>query len=612
MSKTWRGSLHSHSEYSNLRLRDSINKLKETLWMAAKLGNTVVGLTDHDNLSSHLKAERIARDIQKEYPDFRLIRGNEIYLCRNGLNADNYNKETDGYWHFILLARDATGYKQLRKISTRAWDRSYMARGMRRVPTYYQDLFDIIGENSGHVIGSTACLGGVIPRQILKAKETNDIKLLDNIKKWLLRMNQLFGQDNFYLEMQPSNNPEQIYVNKELLKYSKELNIPYIITTDAHYGRPEDRKIHKAYLNAQNGDREVDDFYATTYFMTEEEIKNFFSYFSDEELETAFENIDNIANKCEDYTLERPLNIPRMDWKIPTLLEVPQKYIDKINYLDKFVNSDFEGDQILARAIIQKVESDPRLQNEKTYEAIADNLEKTWISSEVNKAHWSSYFLNLQKIVEECWNAGTLVGPARGSGAGFVLLYLLDIIQVNPLWEKTKTYSYRFLNPARVSVLDIDTDIEGGKRKQVIRHLQKVYGEDRVSQVATFKTEKSKAAILTAARGLGIDVDIANYIASMIVADRGLPRTLKETYYGDEEKGFKPNKEFVYEMTENYPELWEVAQAIEGLICGYSSHAGGIIFVDEPFYKSTSLMRTPKGEIITALDLHDCEASSQL
>lgn len=137
--------------------------------------------------------------------------------------------------------------------------------------------------------------------------------------------------------------------------------------------------------------------------------------------------------------------------------------------------------------------------------------------------------------------------------------------------------------------------------------MRRVYGQDRVANVATFGTEKSKSAILTACRGLGIDVDIAQYLSSMIVSDRGQLRSLKQTFYGDEEAGFTPNKQFIFEMTENYPEVWAVAQKIEGLVCRLGEHAGGVIFVDEPFTESTALMRAPNGDIITQYDLHDCE-----
>ena len=161
-----------------------------------------------------------------------------------------------------------------------------------------------------------------------------------------------------------------------------------------------------------------------------------------------------------------------------------------------------------------------------------------------------------------------------------------------------------------MSVLDIDTDIEGGRRAQVLQKFRDFYGEDRVANVITFKTEKSKSAILTAARGIGIDIDISQYLASLIPSDRGQLRSLKQCMYGDEEKDFKPIKQFVYEMTENYPEIWEVASKIEGLVCGIGVHAGGVIFVDEPFTNSTALMRAPDGTIITAFDLHDCEDCS--
>lgn len=164
------------------------------------------------------------------------------------------------------------------------------------------------------------------------------------------------------------------------------------------------------------------------------------------------------------------------------------------------------------------------------------------------------------------------------------------------------------MNPDRVSVLDVDFDISGLRRGQVLEAFRREYGEDRVANVVTYGTEKSKSAILTAARGLGIDVDAAQYLASLIPSDRGIVRTLKQCYYGDPDNGFKPIYEFVNAMdSEEYQMLWEVAQKIEGLVCRTGIHAGGVIFVDEPFTKSTALMRAPDGTIVTQFDLHDCE-----
>lgn len=534
-----------------------------------------------------------------------MILGNEIYLCRNGLSKENYISGEDRFWHFILLAKDARGHEQIREISTRAWLRGWKQGRMKRVPTYYQDLIDIIDGDKGHVIGSTACLGGYVPHLISDNR-------IDEAKNWLLQMKRLFGEGNFYLEMQPpaKKGNEQDVVNHALYELSTELNIPYIITTDSHFLTKTDAAIHKAYLNSQDGEREVDSFYATTYMMSTEELESYFKD-SQEMLQEAYKNIQKIADSCEDYDLTKPLRIPELKWKTFSPKGAISDWYGKIPFLKLFVESDYEGDKRLAQAIVERLEWDKTLNNDKTYAAIDECLDMTWKSSIVNKTHWSAYYLNLQNIIDTCWEAGSLVGPGRGSGVGFILLYVLNITQINPLRETTPTYPWRFLNPSRVSVLDVDFDIEGGRRGLVLAKLREVYGSDRMANVATFGTEKSKAAIQTACRGLGIDVDEAQYIASLIPADRGITRTLHQCYYGDEGEDWKPVGPFVREMNE-YPELWKVAQKIEGLVCRVSIHAGGVIFVDEPFTKSTALMTAPDGTVITAYELHDAEAVSMI
>lgn len=565
----------------------------------------MIAFTDHDFTGGWMKIEKA----RKKHPNLKVILGNEIYLCRNGLNADNFVAGQDKYYHFILCAKDAEGAKQIREISTRAWMRSYMARGMRRVPTYYQDLIDIIQANPGHVIGCTACLGGALGTQLMKYKENKSEELYGKIIGWCDMMEWIFGADNFFLELQPSESHEQTYVNRMLIDIANNFHHKYIISTDSHYLKKEDAAIHAAYLNAQDGDREVSSFYATTYMMDTKELESHMDL-TEAELEEAYSNIRRIAAMCEDYSLLKPLKIPALQWKEPDTKHIDKAWYLAIPSLQKFYESDYEGDRVLARAIVDRLIKEPTLQTSAVYAAIGDNLDKTWESSLVNKTHWSAYFLNLQRIIDVCWEAGTLVGCGRGSGVGFILLYILGITQINPLAETVQTYSFRFLNPSRVSVLDIDTDIEGGRRGEVLNTFRKVYGQDRVANVATFRTEKSKSAILTAARGLGIDVDVAQYIASLIPADRGQLRTLDQCMYGDEENGFEPIKQFIYEMTENYPELWEVAHKVEDLVCGTGIHAGGVIFVDEPFVNSTALMRAPDGTICTQFDLHDCEDAS--
>ena len=607
------GSLHNHSHFSNQTLRDCINTVESLMDLAVELGHECVALTDHETISGYIKAEKYYKKIKEKHPDFKLIRGNEIYLTRNGLTAKNYDKTKDRYFHFILLAKDLEGYKQICELSTRAWQRSYMSRRQRRRPTYYQDLKDIVKPNQGHLIASSACLGSQLDKFLLRYMDTNDEEYYETAKRWCQYIVDIFGEGNFYLELQPSNSKEQIFVNKHLIKLADELGLKYIITTDSHYGRPEDASIHEAFLNAQDGDREVKSFYASTYMMSDEEVRGYLQYMSEEQIEAAYKAIREIKDKCEDFSILKPLKIPSLPWRDfhARTQEEMDYYISLMPALEKFLHSTHYSDSELFFAVIDGIKKHDDLQNEEAYKALNECLEMTWISSEVNNAQWSAYFLNLQKIIDECWNAGTLVMPARGSGAGFVLLYALDIIQINCLRERTRMFPWRFLNPARVSVLDIDVDIEGVRRAQVLEHLRKVYGQNRVSNVATFKTEKSKSAIQTAARGLGIDVDEASYISNLIPSERGAVYTLKQTYYGDEENGIAPTQSFINEINK-YPKLWEVASKIEGLICGQGIHAGGVVFTDEDFTESSALMRAPDGTIITQFELHDLEDVSMI
>ena len=425
-----------------MRLRDCINKVPALIDRAIELNHRVVAITDHETVSSYIAVENYRDKIIKEHPDFKIILGNEIYLCRDGLNAENYNKGIDRYFHFILLAKDEIGNKQIRKLSTRAWMRSYK-QFQTRVPTYYQDLYDIIGPNPGHIIASTACLGGNLDTQLIRYRESNDINLYNHILDWLIKMNGLFGKDNFYLEMQPSYNKDQIYVNKEILKISDKLNIPYIITNDAHYLKKEDINIHSAYLNSQDGERETKEFYATTYLMEDNEIKEYMSdYMTEEQFNKAYNSIIQIANMCSNYSIKKPLKIPNLNWKVPkyTFNEQLSKLIPN---LQKFYNSPYAADKRLAELISDRVSIDKTLQNIETYEEIDACLNDTWISSEVNGSRWSAYMLNLQNIVDSCWESNSLVGPGRGSGVGFILLYILDITQINPLREKTKCFRWR-------------------------------------------------------------------------------------------------------------------------------------------------------------------------
>ena len=613
------GSLHNHTDFSNLTLRDSTNTIEGLVDYAVELGYKVLAFTEHETVAGFIKVEEKAEEVKDK---IKIIRGNEIYLTRNDLTKETYDSKNDRYYHFILLAIDEIGNQQIRELSQRAWLRGWKTGFAYRRPTYYRDLEEVIGANPGHVIGSTACLGGWLDTMIVRESETplaeEKETLQHNIRQWISNMVHLFGRDYFYLELQPSKTIEQEYANAQLVKLGKELNVPWIITTDAHYRKKEDRIVHKTYLKAQNGEREVDEFYSATYLQSDEEVRGYLKdIISDEDIEAGYESIMKIADMCQDYSIKNPLKIPELEWKEPThsAAEIDAKYNeikDRVPELENFINSSEKSDKLLGKLLIERFIDNPEeFENKETYDELNECLKDTRISSEINNAHWSAYYLNLMKIIDGIWDAGSYVGCGRGSGVGFIILYMLGITQINPLREETPTYRWRFLNPDRVSVMDVDIDCEAARRQNVLNKFRQLYGEDRVANVMTLRTETTKSAILTAARGLGIDVDDATYLTGMIQADRGQTRSLRQTYYGDESKGMSPNRQFVAEMNKR-PELWKVAKSIENLICGFGTHAGGVVFKDEPFVNSIALMRSPAGEIQTQFELHDLEKAGDI
>ena len=608
--------IHNHSaEGSNLRLRDSINKIPEMIEYAHSLGHSGICFTEHESITSSLDALKYYDSCKelKDWENFKVVLGNEIYLCTEDVSSEN--KFNNKYPHFVLVALNANGHKGIRELSTTAWTKNSFMHVMMRVPTYYRDLENMMANYKGDIIGSTACLGGTLPNRLLMFRETEkkDFQIYEKVwqscKDWIYYMNELFGKGYFFLELQPSHMEDQIYVNHKLIQLSKETETPYIITTDSHYLKKEDRKIHKIFLESQDGDREIDDFYSTTYIMSEEEIHEYMDeYYGQEVVQQGIDNTMLIYEKAEYYKLTKELDIPYLplDTREPDKV-LYEKYKNKIALLEEFYTSPHDCDRHLVREIVSYIDTDEYYQTETGYNKINECLYYIKVSSEKMNVRWAKYLLQIAIDVQIAWNAGTIVGAGRGSGVGFCLLHILGITQINPLREKTQTFPWRFLNPERASVLDIDIDICGSKRETVIQAMKDTYGEDRVSKVMTLSTEKSRSAILTAARGLKIDNDIAQYISSLIVADRGQLRTLSQMYHGDADN--PPVKEFVNEINK-YPELWEAAQKIEGLVNGVGSHAGGIILVDKPFTETTALMKTNSGDIITQFDLHMCEDCS--
>ena len=601
---------HCHTNQgSNLRLRDSINKIPEMFEYARSLGHKGIAITDHEAITAHLDALMFHDSIKdkEEWEGWKTALGNEIYLCSDNCTAENTKDNI--YPHFILIACDAEGHKGIRELSTKAWiDNSFMSV-MMRVPTYYHDLEDMMNKYRSHVIGQSGCLGGTLPRYLLQYRDTEDEYWWNRSIAWIKYMNNLFGEGYFFLEMQPGIYEDQKYVNNKIVELSKLTNTNYLISTDAHYTKKEDREIHKVFLNSQDGDREVDDFYATTYVMNEEEIHSYMDdYLGHKAVQKGIDNTMLVYDKITMYDLRKPLELPYMPLHATEPdEELYQKYKDKVPLYQSLYESQYDSDRHLLNKLLNYMDKDLDYQNEEAYENVNTCLDYLLRSSEKNNVRWSAYLLQEADYISICWDCNSVVCAGRGSGVGFTLLHMLGITQINPMKETTKTYPWRFMNPNRQTVLDIDQDIVPSKRDSIIQKMKDTYGEDRVSKVMTIQTEKARSAILTAARGCGLDNDLASYIASLIVFDRGNPRSLHTMYYGDDD--YEPVPEFVKEMNA-HPDLWEAVQKIEGLVSGMGSHAGGVVISDKPLTESTALMRTNSGDIITAYDLHKLEEVS--
>ena len=608
MSKSYT-STHNHTEFSNLKLIDSINRVEELIQYAYDLGLNGVAITDHDCISGHVRAWNYYNKMSDEQrQSFKLILGNEIYLCRDDLTAANHQKG-EKFYHLILLAKDDIGYEQIRQLSSRAWGRAYM-KNIMRTPTFSSDLFEIIGENPGHVISTTACLGGYCGT---KFDEGN----FAAIERHLYMMQSLFGADNFYIELQPSWHEDQIRYNRYMIdtywgKY------PFILATDSHYLNENDREIHKVFLNSKSsGDRETDKFYSSAYMMSYDEVREYFvsakgSKITEEQFESMCENTNKIAAEVGTYNLKHTSIIPHIDYGVETIdgwyNRLISQYGSRTEYIQKMIDKGEKADIYLLNRLVKPWNEKIDKSKEEKYVVELDyECEQLYKISEQLNQSMSDYFITMSKMIDIMWNeADSIVGPARGSAGSSIINYLLGITQIDPLDQPIELPFWRFIHAERPGLPDIDIDTEASKRIAVFNKVQQYFnklGGDLI-HVCTFGTEKSKGAINTAVRGLELDDDIASYLTAMVPNARGFDWTLKQCYYGDEEHQAIAN--FRDEMNKN-PLLWKVASRIEGLVTSLGCHASGVLALNDEVWKTNSVMKTSKGVLVTAFDLEDTE-----
>ena len=610
MGKSY-ASIHAHTEYSNIKIIDSINKVEELIDRAYDKGLKAIAITDHDTLSGHVRA---IKHFKNNYEDkeFKMILGNEIYLTREGLDASNY-KKGEKFYHLLLLAKDAEGHKQLRQLSSRAWDRMFI-RGIMRTPTYMSDLKEIVGGNPGHLICTTACLGGV-PGSIYAQKQN---EAAPDIEKAMLELEGIFGKDHMYLELQPSNQPQQNEFNEKMIEWFWG-KFPFVFTTDAHYLDASDQILHETFLKSKESERDTAEYYSSAYLMTYEEVEEYFKdRIENDKLEEMRLNTLKIADMVETYDLKNKQIVPSVPsemteeleevavkfsefWakKIPNRREFPyiKKYFNDTNIVNKvFILKALKGFYELIGIPTQEYLK--RLENE---------LEQLWEISVAIEQPIANYFLTMSKMIDIIWEDGdSLVGVSRGSAAGFLINYCLGITQLDPMKQMLEMPYWRFLHKDRPDLPDIDIDTEGNKRLKVFNKVREYFqsiGGD-VINVSTFGTEKAKSALRTASRGLNVNEDVVSYAISLIPNERGFDWTLQQCMHGDE--AHEPIKAFQKIMRDN-PRLWQVASRLEGLITHMGVHAAGVIPVNEEFTNHNSLMRTSRSVVVSAYNLDDTE-----
>ena len=605
--------IHNHTMYSNIRLLDCINRPKDLIDKAIELGLSGIAITDHECLSAHMEVNQYAKEIKKKNPDFVIALGNEVYLVDKRENGIKY-------YHFILTAKDAIGHKALRELSSIAWYNSYVDRGMERVPITKEELTKIMSKYKGHVVASTACMGGELSTaayNMVCAETVNDMAsakvFYDQICDFITFCRDIFG-DDFYIECAPSTAEDQCVTNRKLYRIAMAYDIPIIVGTDSHYLTKADRFVHKSYLNSKGGEREVDSFYEFAHLMSYDEVYGLLKdCFGDGTIaEQILNNSHQLRLKYQEYSLERKQMIPKID--LPDYPASNERWrFSSHPLLNQLLTSDNIQERYWINECLKSLEEKGLLLYDEYLTRLETEADVIKDIGEKLDDCLFAYFNTFKHYIDLFWECGSIVGPGRGSATGFLSNYLLGITQLDPVrWGLPY---WRFLNKERAELPDIDIDLAPSKRPAIFDAIRRERGELGLVQVATFGTEGTKSAILTACRGYrsedypdGIDVDLAQYMSSLVPQERGFLWSINDVVYGNEEKDRRPVAPFIREVN-NYPGLLDIIMSIEGLVNKRSSHASGVILYGDDPFETASFMRTPSGDLITCYDLHKAEAA---
>ncbi len=537
--------LHCHTEYS---LLDGAARIRELVRRAADLEMPAVAITDHGAMFGVVDFYREARQA-----GVRPLIGCEVYVAPRSRHQKEPRLD-DHQYHLTLLARDQTGYRNLMRIVSAGYLEGF----------YYKPRVDqeILAENSAGLIAMSGCLAGEIPSLLKKGREKEARRLAG-------RYREIFGPENFYLELMDHHLPEQQPVNRALCTIARESGSGLVATNDVHYLSREDAVIHDILLCIQTGktihdtDRmkfETDEFY----FKSAPEMAALFS-----EVPEALQNTLEIAERCRvDFQFDRRY-LPEFD--------LPDGVTDARSYLNQLCR---EG---LAR---RYPEITAALEERLDYELKI-----------INQMGYANYFLIVWDLIKYARSDDVLVGPGRGSAAGSLVAYCLGITDIDPI--SNALLFERFLNPERVSMPDIDIDFSDDKRNRVLAYVAEKYGAGRVAQIITFGTMAARGAVRDVGRALAFPYGEVDRVAKMIPTEIGMTIS----------RALEQNRELqaLYRGEERFRQLLDSSMAVEGMPRHASIHAAGVVISREPLVNHVPLLKTNDQTVVTQFPMGTLE-----
>jgi len=536
--------LHTHTEYS---LLDGSGKIKELVARAKELGMDSLAITDHGVMYGVIEFYRACNEA-----GIHPVIGCEIYVSP-GSRFDKDGTSEDRYYHLILLAKDNDGYKNLMKIVSTGFTEGF----------YYKPRVDyeILEKYHEGIICLSACLAGEVAVQLRRG-------FYEEAKKAALRMQSVFGEENYYLELQDHGYADQATVNQGLMRLHAETGIPLVCSNDIHYVTPEDAEAHDILLCIQTGKHVQDEdrmrYEGGQFYMkSPEEMAKLFPYAKE-----ALENTWEIAHRCNVTFTFGQYKLPKFD--------VPDG-LTSYEYLVKLCN---EG---LERRYGTPTEE---LRNRLAYEI-----------DTIKTMGFVDYFLIVSDFINYGKRNGIAVGPGRGSAAGSIVSYCLGITDIEP--TRFQLLFERFLNPERVTMPDIDVDFCYERRQEVIDYVVRKYGKDRVAQIVTFGTLQAKGVLRDVGRAMDLSYAKCDAIAKMVPNELGM--TIN--------KALEMNKEFreAYETDSEVRKLVDMSKKLEGLPRHSSIHAAGVVISNAPVGEYVPLSRGADDTIVTQFTMTTIE-----